>query len=101
MKFDSYPRFLRSGVHAECARADLRGLPPPYAPPYAPTDNKVKKSSSNASERRRSGSLLPWKARAASRDRSASAASAASPPDETAPTDVKSEKLTDDTKICI
>ncbi|XP_045454750.1 regulator of G-protein signaling loco [Melitaea cinxia] len=67
MKFDSYPRFLRSGVHAECARADLRGLPPPYAPP----DAKLKKSASNASERRRSGSLLPWKARAASRDRSA------------------------------
>ncbi|KPJ01272.1 Regulator of G-protein signaling loco [Papilio xuthus] len=34
MKFDSYPRFLRSGVHAECARADLRGLPPPYAPAH-------------------------------------------------------------------
>ncbi|XP_026500223.2 regulator of G-protein signaling loco isoform X1 [Vanessa tameamea] len=71
MKFDSYPRFLRSGVHAECARADLRGLPPPYA---ATDASKLKKSSSNASERRRSGSLLPWKARASSRERSASSA---------------------------
>ncbi|XP_050679426.1 regulator of G-protein signaling loco-like [Leptidea sinapis] len=79
MKFDSYPRFLRSGVHAECARADLRGLPPPYgaAPGAAPApvspDNstKIKKSMSNASERRRSGagSLLPWRLRAASRER--------------------------------
>ncbi|XP_034836136.1 regulator of G-protein signaling loco [Maniola hyperantus] len=77
MKFDSYPRFLRSGVHAECARADLRGLPPPYAPhsPH-PDTPKLKKSSSNASDRRRSGaSLLPWKARAASRDRTNSAVS--------------------------
>ncbi|CAG5056832.1 unnamed protein product [Parnassius apollo] len=82
MKFDSYPRFLRSGVHAECARADLRGLPPPYgapapaAPPAAgdATPTKLKKSASNASERRRSGgaSLLPWKLRGASRERAAS-----------------------------
>ncbi|CAK1594158.1 unnamed protein product [Parnassius mnemosyne] len=85
MKFDSYPRFLRSAVHAECARADLRGLPPPYAPaapaaPAAPpaagdaTPTKLKKSASNASERRRSGgaSLLPWKLRGASRERAAS-----------------------------
>uniref|UniRef100_A0A2A4JXI1 RGS domain-containing protein n=2 Tax=Heliothis virescens TaxID=7102 RepID=A0A2A4JXI1_HELVI len=67
MKFDSYPRFLRSGVHAECARADLRGLPLPYAP-HRDNDTdttKLKKSASNASERRRSGggSLLPWKLR--------------------------------------
>ncbi|XP_047985746.1 LOW QUALITY PROTEIN: regulator of G-protein signaling loco [Leguminivora glycinivorella] len=80
MKFDSYPRFLRSGVHAECARADLRGLPAPYAPratqPDPPTPTKcfdveqLKKSASNASERRRSGgSILPWRLRAGSRDR--------------------------------
>ncbi|CAG9793218.1 unnamed protein product [Diatraea saccharalis] len=74
MKFDSYPRFLRSSVHAECARADLCGLPPPYAPrTLTPTDTptKLKKSASNASERRRSGgaSLLPWKLRTPSRDR--------------------------------
>ncbi|XP_023953964.2 regulator of G-protein signaling loco [Bicyclus anynana] len=77
MKFDSYPRFLRSEVHANCARADLRGLPPPYAPRSPHADSpKLKKSASNASDRRRSGaSLLPWKARAASRDRAASAAS--------------------------
>ncbi|XP_060805842.1 regulator of G-protein signaling loco isoform X1 [Amyelois transitella] len=75
MKFDSYPRFLRSGVHAECARADLRGLPVPYARAQEREDThdtptKLKKSASNASERRRSGgaSLLPWK-RAPSRDR--------------------------------
>ncbi|CAH0731333.1 unnamed protein product, partial [Brenthis ino] len=77
MKFDSYPRFLRSGVHAECARADLRGLPPPYAPhpPGEPETPKLKKSASNASERRRSGSLLPWKGRTASRDRTVSTTS--------------------------
>ncbi|XP_047034543.1 regulator of G-protein signaling loco [Helicoverpa zea] len=66
MKFDSYPRFLRSGVHAECARASLRGLPLPYAPRQQDDDTtKLKKSASNASERRRSGggSLLPWKLR--------------------------------------
>ncbi|XP_073959756.1 regulator of G-protein signaling loco-like [Choristoneura fumiferana] len=78
MKFDSYPRFLRSGVHAECARADLRGQPSPFAdkpapaPAPAPTPTKLKKSASNASERRRSGgSLLPWRLRAGSRDRAA------------------------------
>jgi hypothetical protein len=43
MKFDSYPRFLRSGVHAECARADLCGLPPPYAPPDAANANATPK----------------------------------------------------------
>ncbi|GBP11710.1 Regulator of G-protein signaling loco [Eumeta japonica] len=78
MKFDSYPRFLRSSLHAECARADLRGLPLPHAPASAPAlpaasqdQAKLKKSASNASERRRSGgSLLPWaRLRAASRDR--------------------------------
>ncbi|KAL0868226.1 hypothetical protein ABMA27_007761 [Loxostege sticticalis] len=76
MKFDSYPRFLRSSVHAECARADLCGLPSPYAPPDiydqgSPNkQSQLKKSASNASERRRSGgaSLLPWK-RVPSRDR--------------------------------
>ncbi|XP_028170716.1 regulator of G-protein signaling loco [Ostrinia furnacalis] len=73
MKFDSYPRFLRSGVHAECARADLCGRPSPYAPadPEPAKQSPLKKSASNASERRRSGgaSLLPWKLRAPSRDR--------------------------------
>ncbi|XP_049885547.1 regulator of G-protein signaling loco isoform X3 [Pectinophora gossypiella] len=110
MKLDSYPRFLRSGVHAECARADLRGQSPPYGPygsyePSAPvasgtpvhpfvaytspdpsvssdftpgsTPTKLKKSASNVSERRRSGggaSLLPWKLRVSSRDRSGAGA---------------------------
>ncbi|KAG6464650.1 hypothetical protein O3G_MSEX014650 [Manduca sexta] len=76
MKFDSYPRFLRSAVHAECARADLRGLPPPYPPHHPPhhpphahhaelttpprSPNKLKKSASNASERRRSGGAFWW-----------------------------------------
>ncbi|XP_050556347.1 regulator of G-protein signaling loco isoform X4 [Spodoptera frugiperda] len=83
MKFDSYPRFLRSGIHAECARADLRGLPQPYAPARdnnaEPT--KLKKSDSNASERRRSGggSLLPWKLRAG-RERANSTQHAEPPP---------------------
>lgn len=89
MKFDSYPRFLRSGVHAECARADLRGLPTPYTNDGTP---KLKKSASNASERRRSGSLLPWKGRTASRDRTVSTTSNT---DDNAMTDVvKSSQLT-------
>ncbi|XP_041983234.1 regulator of G-protein signaling loco [Aricia agestis] len=80
MKFDSYPRFLRSGVHAECARADLRGQPPPYAPQDSDA-SKLKKSASNVSERRRSGgaSLLPWRSRAASRDRAANPAPGTAP----------------------
>ena len=44
MKFDSYPRFLRSGVHAECARADLRGLPLPYASTREPETDTTKVS---------------------------------------------------------
>lgn len=70
LKFDSYPRFLRSGEHAECARADLRGMPLPYDLQHADT-TKLKKSASNVSERRRSGgsSLLPWKIRAGGRER--------------------------------
>ncbi|XP_037868143.2 regulator of G-protein signaling loco isoform X2 [Bombyx mori] len=73
MKFDSYPRFLRSAQHAECARAELRGLPPPYPPQHGKLNIiyfQLKKSASNASERRRSGgaSLLPWR-RPASKDR--------------------------------
>ncbi|CAH0596494.1 unnamed protein product [Chrysodeixis includens] len=83
MKFDSYPRFLRSAVHAECARADLRGQPLPYAQPREPeTDTtKLKKSASNASERRRSGggSLLPWKLRPG-RERSNSTQPSEQPP---------------------
>ncbi|KAM3958910.1 regulator of G protein signaling family member locomotion defects [Aphomia sociella] len=82
MKFDSYPRFLRSAEHADCARADLRGQPLPYSAPSGPCASpggssapaaKLKKSASNASERRRSGgaSLLPWKLRAPSRERAA------------------------------
>ncbi|CAB3224820.1 unnamed protein product [Arctia plantaginis] len=72
LKFDSYPRFLRSGEHAECARADLRGLPLPYDTQQHNDSSKLKKSASNASERRRSGggSLLPWKLRAGGRERS-------------------------------
>ncbi|XP_053615841.1 regulator of G-protein signaling loco isoform X4 [Plodia interpunctella] len=72
MKFDSYPRFLRSAEHAECARADLRGLPLPHSGRAHDSPTKLKKSASNASERRRSGgaSLLPWR-RAPSKDRQA------------------------------
>ncbi|XP_063382805.1 regulator of G-protein signaling loco [Cydia fagiglandana] len=96
MKFDSYPRFLRSGVHAECARADLRGLPAPYAPratqPDPPTPTKLKKSASNASERRRSGgSLLPWRLRAASRDRA---------PDQAPITDLVKSNMSGQCSLC-
>lgn len=83
MKFDSYPRFIRSDLYKTCVDAENRHIPLPYLaeqmdpmlriavhqPPMS-TMTKLKKSLSNAEDRRRK-SLLPWhrKARCKSKDR--------------------------------
>lgn len=82
MKFDSYQRFIRSDLYKTCLDAEARNLPLPYPaehldpmlkiavaqPPSSTT--KLKKSLSNAEDRRRK-SLLPWhrKIRSKSKDR--------------------------------
>lgn len=82
MKFDSYQRFIRSDLYKTCLDAENRNLPLPYPAELldpmlritilqAPTTTtKLKKSLSNAEDRRRK-SLLPWhrKARCKSKDR--------------------------------
>lgn len=71
MKFDSYPRFLKSDLYKECLSGNVAGprldaglLVQPQTP------SKLKKSLSNAEDRRRK-SLLPWhrKNRSKSKDR--------------------------------
>lgn len=80
MKFDSYQRFIRSDLYKKCLEADTNHLPMPYpgdqldpvlqttikTPNSTP---KLKKSLSNAEDRRRK-SLLPWhrKTRCKSKD---------------------------------
>lgn len=82
MKFDSYQRFIRSDLYKSCLEAEANNKPLPYPgdtldvglrtgfhnSPVAST--KIKKSLSNAEDRRRK-SLLPWhrKARCKSKDR--------------------------------
>lgn len=83
MKFDSYQRFIRSDLYKACVDAENRNLPLPYPAehldptlrinvqqPQTNTMTKLKKSLSNAEDRRRK-SLLPWhrKARCKSKDR--------------------------------
>lgn len=83
MKFDSYQRFIRSDLYKTCLDAENRNLPLPYPAEHldatlriavqqsqANTMTKLKKSLSNAEDRRRK-SLLPWnrKARCKSKDR--------------------------------
>lgn len=89
MKFDSYQRFIRSDLYKRCLDAEENQLPLPYpgeqpdvglrtGPPNALNVNsanaapagKLKKSLSNAEDRRRK-SLLPWhrKQRCKSKDR--------------------------------
>lgn len=83
MKFDSYQRFIRSDLYKSCLDAENRNLPLPYPGDQldptlrinvqqvqASTLTKLKKSLSNAEDRRRK-SLLPWhrKARCKSKDR--------------------------------
>lgn len=87
MKFDSYQRFIKSELYTNCLAAESKNLPLPYSERgfdqslhaeihpiekvktmTAPT--KLKKSLSNAEDRRRK-SLLPWhrKTRCKSKDR--------------------------------
>ncbi|GAB0088616.1 Regulator of G-protein signaling loco [Sergentomyia squamirostris] len=80
MKFDSYARFIRSDLFKSCLEAEAKCKPLPYpgdqldaglrTGPVVPTPSKLKKSLSNAEDRRRK-SLLPWhrKTRSKSKDR--------------------------------
>lgn len=79
MKFDSYSRFLKSDLYKACLESankkQKRGLeqfdPLLVIHPKPNTVSKIKKSYSNAEDRRRSSSLLPWhrKNRSQSKDR--------------------------------
>ncbi|XP_055378181.1 regulator of G-protein signaling loco isoform X3 [Condylostylus longicornis] len=82
MKFDSYQRFIRSDLYKKCLEAEAKNQPLPYTGENlsdslktsnmlnSPGPSKLKKSASNAEDRRRK-SLLPWhrKVRCKSRDR--------------------------------
>ncbi|GJQ65961.1 hypothetical protein Trydic_g4058 [Trypoxylus dichotomus] len=74
MKFDSYPRFLKSDVYKQCLSGNMNGLEIDSSllthPVSGNTPSKLKKSLSNAEDRRRK-SLLPWyrKNRTKSKDR--------------------------------
>ncbi len=84
MKFDSYQRFIRSDLYKSCLEAVQKSFPLPYpaesldptlrinlqTSQTASTITKLKKSLSNAEDRRRK-SLLPWhrKVRCKSKDR--------------------------------
>lgn len=82
MKFDSYPRFIKSELYKECLLRELAGEELPYSrssesssPPKgdgenSPNRGKLKKSRSDAEDCRRK-SLLPWhrKNRSKSKDR--------------------------------
>lgn len=83
MKFDSYPRFIKSDLYKECLLRDLANEELPYAgnielPPNlqkvinesTPSRGKLKKSRSDAEDCSRK-SLLPWhkKNRSKSKDR--------------------------------
>ncbi|XP_062564387.1 regulator of G-protein signaling loco isoform X4 [Armigeres subalbatus] len=83
MKFDSYQRFIKSDMYKTCQDSEAKGHPLPY--PGEQLDpllrigfalqstTKLKKSLSNAEDRRRK-SLLPWhrKTRCKSKDRAES-----------------------------
>ncbi|XP_049825933.1 regulator of G-protein signaling loco isoform X3 [Aethina tumida] len=71
MKFDSYPRFLKSDIFKQCLSGDIsRTQVDSQLQITTPTPSKLKKSLSNAEDRRRK-SLLPWhrKNRSKSKDR--------------------------------
>ncbi|XP_063241261.1 regulator of G-protein signaling loco isoform X2 [Bacillus rossius redtenbacheri] len=81
MKFDSYPRFIKSELYKEVLMRDLSGEVLPYrgldlaleaidAPEPSRPTHKLKKSRSDAEDRRRK-SLLPWhrRNRSQSKDR--------------------------------
>ncbi|XP_034489329.1 regulator of G-protein signaling loco isoform X1 [Drosophila innubila] len=81
MKFDSYQRFIRSDLYKSCVEAEQKQQPLPFTGAdldellktnfHILASPKLKKSASNAEDRRRK-SLLPWhrKTRSKSRDRS-------------------------------
>lgn len=105
MKFDSYQRFIRSDIYKSCQTAESQKQPLPYPADQLdaglriiPFDNKsataaasskLKKSLSNAEDRRRK-SLLPWhrKTRCKSKDRSEESNNAAVAAAATAAADV-------------
>ncbi|KRG02106.1 regulator of G-protein signaling loco isoform X3 [Drosophila mojavensis] len=80
MKFDSYQRFIRSDLYKSCVEAEQKQQTLPYTGAdldellktnfHVVASPKLKKSASNAEDRRRK-SLLPWhrKTRSKSRDR--------------------------------
>lgn len=73
MKFDSYPRFLKSDIYKQCLSGDFQNPPTDtrlLLHPTSTSPTKLKKSVSNAEDRRRK-SLLPWhrKNRSKSKDR--------------------------------
>lgn len=80
MKFDSYQRFIRSDLYKKCIEAEENNQTLPYTAEgldellktnfHQTAQTKLKKSASNAEDRRRK-SLLPWhrKTRCKSRDR--------------------------------
>lgn len=72
MKFDSYPRFLKSELYKQCLNGivEYPNLEPGLMILSHGTPSKLKKSLSNAEDRRRK-SLLPWhrKNRSKSKDR--------------------------------
>lgn len=73
MKFDSYPRFLKSDIYKHCLAGDFQKLPTDprlLINASCTSPSKLKKSVSNAEDRRRK-SLLPWnrKHRSKSKDR--------------------------------
>lgn len=61
MKFDSYPRFLKSDIYKKCLSGDIEkcSLDCRLLLFTPPTQSKLKKSMSNAEDRLRK-SLLPW-----------------------------------------
>ncbi|XP_023165627.2 regulator of G-protein signaling loco isoform X4 [Drosophila hydei] len=81
MKFDSYQRFIRSDLYKSCVDAEQKQQTLPFTGAdldellktnfHVVASPKLKKSASNAEDRRRK-SLLPWhrKTRSKSRDRS-------------------------------
>ncbi|XP_054260544.1 regulator of G-protein signaling loco isoform X2 [Macrosteles quadrilineatus] len=91
MKFDSYPRFIKSELYKECLLREISGEALPvrgkldtalqlhHNTSLIQAHSKLKKSRSDAEERRRK-SLLPWsrKARCKSRDRDRSDAESVS-----------------------
>ncbi|KAJ8978977.1 hypothetical protein NQ317_001450 [Molorchus minor] len=72
MKFDSYPRFLKSDLYKQCLSGEIVKPLDAGLMLHTPTStpSKLKKSLSNAEDRRRK-SLLPWhrKIRSKSKDR--------------------------------